>query len=143
MDRKSHFTFFHTDFVESDCFTWVKNFTWFVSACSITIVMQNESHILHGFAVCSGYLTFVCAFISLAFKTWIYKTRTIYIWFYNSTGFYKQQCLAIYHLFVFTGFHNVYMVLQLVAAGSSSLSSKGITCGDQNWVRDNIQLFQC
>ena len=92
MDRKSHFTFFHTDFVESDCFTWVKNFTWFVSACSITIIMQNESHILHGFAVCSGYLTFVCAFISLAFKTWIYRTRTIY----GDT---------------------IYMVLQIVAVG--------------------------
>ena len=141
MDRKSHFTFFHTDFVESDCFTWVKNFTWFVSACSITIVMQNESHILHGFAVCSGYLTFVCAFISLAFKTWIYRTRSIYM----VPQFYMVlQLVAVGYLpLVFTSFHNVYMVLQLVAAGSSSLSSKGITCGDQNWVSDNIQLFQC
>ena len=56
--------------------------------------MQMESHILQGFAVCSGYLTFVCAFISLAFKTWIYRTRTIYM--YGST---------------------IYMVLQIVAVG--------------------------
>ena len=45
-NHMSHF--FHTDFTESYGFPWLQNFTWFVSACSIIIIMQNESHILHG-----------------------------------------------------------------------------------------------
>ena len=45
-NHMSHF--FHTDFTESYDFPWLQNSTWFVSACSITIIMQNENHILHG-----------------------------------------------------------------------------------------------
>ena len=104
--------------------------------------MVSKFHYHHGFAVCSGYLTFVCAFISLAFKTWIYRTRTIYV----VPQFYMVlQLVAVGYLplVCVLKFSQVYMVLQLVAAGSSSLSSNGITCGDQNWVSDNIELFQC